>query len=348
MSSGAVTTGSLTAGELAERVEGELIGPAGIEINGVEAMHVAGPGHLSFIASSSYAAEWSTVKAGAALVSRGIEVPGHDPSTRALIVVDDAELALIKILTFFATEPDLPPVGVHSSAVVDESARLGSEVRIGPFVTIGAHAVIGDGVSLGSGVRVGQSAMIGDHSMISEHVIIGARCRVGSRCRIYPHASIGGDGFGFRPAMDGSGLSKIPHIGTVELGNDVELGANTCVDRGKFGATVIGEGTKIDNLVQVAHNVHIGSHCVIASQAGIAGSAVLGNWVQIGAQAGVADQVKVGDGARVGAKTGLMRDVEAGGTVLGTPADDARKFLRQVSSLRKLPEFMAKQRSSDR
>jgi len=338
----------LTTAALAELVGGDLEGPPDLEIHGVDAMDSADGRSLSFISSEAYAGHWSKSKAGAALVTRGLDVPGHDATARALIYVDDAELAMNTALNVFAPAPDWPDVGIHGTAIVDESVSLGADVRIGSGVVVGADAVLGDGVVLACGVQIGRGVVIGDATIVGSQSVIGRGCVIGRRCQLQPFVSVGADGFGYRPNADGSALEKVPQNGTVRIGDDVDLGAHTCVDRAKFGATEIGNGSKLDNMVQVAHNVRIGRNCVIAAQAGMAGSVQVGDWVQIGAQAGIADHLKIGDGARVGAKTGVMRDVDPGTTVLGTPAFEDRIFLRQLSCLRKLPKFMAMQRSRSR
>ena len=335
----------IATGELATLLHAELLGSDSIILDGIESMHAAGPAQLTFISTQSFAGQWADCNAGAALVSRGIEVPGHDPVRRALLVVDDAEQSMIDMLERLAPEAACPPPGVHPSASIDSTAQLGADVCIGPFVSVGPEATIGSGAILEEGVRVGRSAAIGAGAWLGMNAVIGERCVVGERCRLHAMVCLGADGFGYRPRSDGSGLRKVPHIGTVHIGADVELGAGTCVDRGKFGATVIGDGTKLDNLVQIGHNVRIGEHCVIAAQTGLAGSVVVGNWVQIGAQAGVTQHVTIGDGARIGAKAGVIRDVAAGSSVAGIPADDSRITLRQISCIRKLPEFMATVRS---
>ena len=339
---------SLTAASLAELVHGDLDGPAELLLHGVDSMQGAGAGVLTFISSDAYAKGWADCNASAALVSRGIEVPGHDSSTRAIVVVDDAELAMNTVLTHFAPEPDWPEPGVHETAIVHASVRMGAGVRIGPRVLVGAGVELGDDVVLCAGAQIGRGARIGDGSSIGAQSVIGRDCILGCRCQLQPYVSVGADGFGYRPNADRTALEKVPQNGIVRIGDDVDLGAHTCVDRAKFGETLIGDGSKLDNMVQVGHNVVIGRNVVIAAQAGMAGSVRVGDWAQIGAQAGIADHLTIGEGARVGAKTGVMRDVEPGTSVLGTPAFEDRIFLRQLSSLRKLPEFMAMQRSQSR
>ncbi|MBM43934.1 MAG: UDP-3-O-(3-hydroxymyristoyl)glucosamine N-acyltransferase [Phycisphaerae bacterium] len=338
----------VTTGELAGMLGATLEGPEDLLLDGVEALHAAGTSDLSFITSENYADRWAESSAGAALVSEGVTVPGHDASVRALLIVPDAELSMIDVLERLAPEVVPPPPGVDETSSVHPSVELGAGACIGPHVSIGANCVLGDGVVIEGGARIGNDVQVGEGTWIGLNAVVGDRVSIGARCRLHSLTCLGTDGFGFRPAPDGKGLRRVPHVGTVHLGDDVELGAGTCVDRGKFGVTSIGNGSKLDNLVQVAHNVRIGCHCVVAAQAGFAGSVTVGDWVQIGAQVGVADHVSIGDGARVGAKAGVMRDVPAGTSVLGTPADESRKILRQVSCLRKLPQFMAAQGSQER
>lgn len=327
---------SYTTGDLAKAVNGRLNGPDSISIKGINALREAGPDQIAFIADTIHARQWGESKAGAALISEGLDADDHDPASRALIVVQNAEIASIELLKRFQPPELRPDPGVHRTAWLHESVKLGRGVRIGPHVCVDRDCVIGDGVTLHAGARLYAKVTVGDGAMIHAGCVIRERCRVGHNVILNPGVVIGADGFGYRPAPDGSGLLKIPHLGGVIVEDDVEIGANTCVDRGKFGDTVIGAGTKIDNLVQIAHNCRIGRSCVIAGLAGLAGSVTVGDGVQIGAQAGLTEHLTVGDGARIGAQAGVMRDVPAGASVVGSPAVDAREAFRQVAALRKL------------
>jgi len=211
---------SLTAADLAELVRGELDGPSSLVLHGVDAMQSAGSGVLTFITSDAYAKHWSDAAASAALVTRGIEVPGHDAGARALIVVDDAELAMNTVLTHFAPEADWPEPGVHTTAIVHESAGLGSGVRIGPRVLVGAGVELGDDVVLCAGAQVGRGARIGSGSVVGPQSVIGRDCIIGNRCQLQPYVSIGADGFGYRPNADRTGLEKVPQNGIVRIGED--------------------------------------------------------------------------------------------------------------------------------
>ncbi|MHC4908451.1 MAG: UDP-3-O-(3-hydroxymyristoyl)glucosamine N-acyltransferase [Planctomycetota bacterium] len=330
---------SLTSAELADRLNGRLQGAGDLPVRGVEAVQAAASDQVTFVTNARFAGQWLEGRAGTAVVTRGAE-PDEIPPDRAAIIVDDAETALIEVLNLFAPEPDHPAIGVHPSSIVDETAMIGADVRIGAHATVGREARIGDRVVLAPGVRIGARASVGADTIVMENVVIGARCTVGERGLLHAGAVIGADGFGFRASPDGRGILKIPQIGTVEIGNDVEIGANACIDRGKFGPTSIGDGVKLDNLVQIAHNVRIGPCSLLAALTGLAGSVEVGAGVLIGGNAGASEHVKIGDGARVGAKAGVIRDVPPGQAVWGFPAVEHQQSLRQVAALRKLPDLI--------
>jgi UDP-3-O-[3-hydroxymyristoyl] glucosamine N-acyltransferase len=317
-------------------VGGELNGPPGLRVMSIKSLDDAGPDDLTFIAARRYARKWGGCKAGAALINAGIKVDGHDASRRALIAVPDAELALIAVLHAFAPERTMPDVGVHPTAWVHESAKLGKGVRIGAHVSVGRECEIGENVILHAGVRIYSFVTIGAGTEIHGNTVVRERCTIGKRVLMQQNVSVGADGFGYRPTQDGMGLIKIPHIGTVEIGDDVEIGSSSCIDRGKFGATSIGAGTKIDNLVQIAHNCRIGRCCILAGHCGLSGSVTLGDGVLIGGGAGVKEQTVIGSGAKVAAMAGIMRDIPAGETHLGLPAEEASQALRVIAAMRKM------------
>ena len=329
-----------TTSALAEQVAGELRGSANLEIVGVNALDDASADQITFIADAAHAERWADAQAGAAVVTNGIEAKGHDPQSRALIFVPQAELAMIEILRLFEPAPPVPDAGVHHTAVVDETAKLGREVRVGPHVSVGPEATVGDGVVLHAGVRIYAGAQIGEGSVLHANAVVRERCRLGRGVILNQNVSIGADGFGYRPAADGKRLMKSPHVGIVILQDDVEIGANSCVDRGKFGATVVGEGTKIDNLCQIAHNCRIGRCCVIAGLTVVGGSVTIGDGTQVGGTVAVAEHVRIGSGVSIGGGSGVMRDIPDGKTYLGTPATDATETLRQWAAIRKLPGWM--------
>ncbi|MSQ91074.1 MAG: UDP-3-O-(3-hydroxymyristoyl)glucosamine N-acyltransferase [Phycisphaerales bacterium] len=324
----------VTASEIATRTGGALDGLGSIVICGVSDLRGAVETDATFISNASYANLWSECRAGVALVSRGLTVPGHDPSKRALIRVDDADIAMIALLEHFAPPPVAPPRGVHPTAVV-ESGEL-DEISVGPLAWIGANCHIGRRVVIHSGARIYPGVSIGDETVIHSNVVVRENCEIGCRVILHAGAVIGTEGFGYRPAPDRQGLLRIPHLGTVVLEDDVEIGSCTCVDRGTFGATRIGAGTKIDNHCQIGHNVKIGRSTVIAGLSGIAGSCVIGDWVRIGAGTGIADHRTVGSGAQLAARTALINDVPAGETWGGMPAREIKTEMRHILALQKL------------
>lgn len=331
---------SHTTESIAALVGGKLIGPGDLLIGGVEQVQHARPGQLTFIGEARYARRWVRSEASAALVTRGVEV--EPVAGRALIFVDQADLAMARVLDLFAPPVVGPAEGVHASAVVDASAKIGEGVRIGPNCVVGPGVGLGAGCVLHAGVTVLDHSRLGARCVLWPGVVIRDRCTLGDRCIIHPNAVIGSDGFGYRPGeRDGQTiLVKMPHIGTVRIGDDVEIGAGSCVDRGKFSATFIDDHTKIDNLVQIAHNVRIGKCVVVAGCSAIAGSATIGDHAMIGGLAGVRDHIKVGGAARITSGAHATRDVPAGETWGGSPAMPLKQAARQAVALRKLPDLV--------
>ena len=333
-----------TAAELASLVGGRLEGFADAPVRGMNAMDAAGPDEATFITDDRYASRWASSRAGVAILAESVACEVGDPSRRALVRVKHAELALAKVLEAFAAPPEGPAEGVHPSAVVDPTARIGRGVRIGALVVVGREATIGDGCALHAGAKIYGQVTLGERCVIHSNAVIRERCVLGREVVVNACAVIGGDGFGYRPSADGRTMVRIPHLGNVVLGDHVEIGANTCVDRAKFGSTVIGAGSKIDNLCQIAHNCRIGRMTVIAGLTGLAGSVQVGDGVQIGGNCGIADHRSIGDGVRLAAKSGVMEDIPAGQTWGGYPAQDIRAELRLVAAVRKLPEWSRKLR----
>lgn len=334
---------------VAEWVGGTVVGDGDVRISSLESIEYAGPNQLTFVGSSRHARLWTEMPmseagrgrlAAAALVSDGLLPRDVDSAGRSLLFVADADQAMIDLLERFAPPPHVPPPGIHPSAVVSPSAMLGRDVRIGAHVSIDDGCSLGDDVVLHAGVRLYPQVRIGDGSTLHANCVVRERCTLGRRVVLHPGVMIGADGFGYRPAPGGAGLRKVPQIGTVEIHDDVEIGSGSCVDRAKFGATVVGAGTKIDNLVQIAHNCRIGRSCVIAGCVGLAGSVTIGDGAQIGGGASIADHRTIGRRARIGAMSGVIADVADGATMLGIPAQDSMVALRQSAALRKLPEFM--------
>lgn len=340
---------SHTTGSIAAYLDGrpgsapgsvELDGRGDLAITHLETLERAGKGALTFIRSRAYAQDWAKSGATAALISRGISAEGHDPSSRALIWVPDADLALNVVLELLATRSTARAPGVHASAVVDPAATVAPGASVGPNCTAEAGAVIGEGSVLVANVYLGHNARVGRACTLHAGVSVLDRCIIGDGCILHAGVVIGADGFGFRPAPDGRGVVKIPHIGHVEIGRAVEIGANSCVDRAKFGATIIGDGTKIDNLVQVGHGCRVGRSCLICGQVGLAGSVEIGDGAMLGGQAGAADNVRVGAGAMVAAQAGVMKDMPAGESWFGMPGGPAMAFFRDTATLRKLAQKM--------
>ena len=331
---------SITTGELAAMLGGELVGPATVRIAGARGIEDARPTDLTFIRSPQFAAKWTASKAGAALVTRGVEVPGHDPSSRALIVVPSADLAMASLLEKIAPPHVRPAPGVHPTAVVDPSAQIAPDARIGALCVIGAGTSIGPGAVLHPRVTVGANVRIGPQVEIFPGVVLYDLTEIGPKSIIHAGVVIGADGFGFVPDPKTGGVMKVAHAGNVRIGAGVEIGANSCIDRAKFDSTVIGDGTKIDNLVQIAHNCVIGRGCIICGVTGVAGSVKMGDGVVIGGSCGVADAMEIGARATIGAGSGVMNDVPAGETWLGYPAQPGRAQLRTWSAVRELPEVL--------
>ena len=329
-----------TVEEINDKINGKLRGDPSILITSVDHVANAMKNQLTFIGEKKYIKLWRQSSASAALVNNGLNIkPGPD---HALIFVSDADLALAQVLEMFAPELPTCGVGIHPTAVIDPTAEVGAGCVIGAGCYIGSGVVVGENTVLYPNVTILDHTCIGSGTVIWSGTIIRERCRIGNACIIHPNVTIGADGFGYRPSADGRGMVKIPQIGTVEIGDGVEIGAGSCVDRGKFSATLIGDGTKIDNLVQIAHNCKIGRSCVMAGQSGLAGSVTLGDGVIMGGRAIVSDHVTVGAGARLGGNAGVMSDVPPGKTLLGIPADDYRKTLKVWASMKKLPR-LAKQ-----
>ena len=321
-----------TLGEIASLLNGELSGgEADVDIEGVGTITEAGPRQVTFLTNMRYARWLDDCRAAAVVVDRDADVDSPVP----LIRCDNAYLAFSKLIARFAPPPDLPTSGVHPSAVVAPDAELGREVAVGPGVCIGSGAVIGDRVRLCTGTYVGRDCRVGADSLLFQHVILREDCILGERVIVYPGAVIGSDGFGYAP--DGAAWRKIPQIGNVVVEDDVEIGCNTTIDRGALGSTRIGRGTKIDNLVQIAHNVVVGPNSIMAGQVGISGSCKLGEHVILMGQVGLAGHLKLGDNVILGAKSGLSKDIPSGETWLGYPARPAMTTKRIEASLHKLP-----------
>ncbi|MEO5804663.1 MAG: UDP-3-O-(3-hydroxymyristoyl)glucosamine N-acyltransferase [Verrucomicrobiota bacterium] len=322
-----------TAAELAQQLNGEVIGDASISIIGFAPASAAKPGDLTFAENGKYfgAAEQST--ASAILVDAGFQ-----STQKVLIRVKNARIAFAKVLPLFFPEQKFV-AGIHATAVVDSSAQIDSSAHIGAHCFIGAKVKIGARTVLEGGNQVAAESIVGEDTRIFPNVTMYRRTQIGSRVRIHSGSVIGSDGFGY--VFDSGFHRKIPQTGRVIIHDDVEIGANVTIDRGALGPTTIGKGTKIDNMVQIAHNVTIGEHCVIVAQVAIAGSTKLGNYVTVAGQAGIAGHLKIGDRATIAGKSGIMLDIAEGEKWFGSPiAAPDREMKRQLLAVQKLPELL--------
>ncbi|MCF8274380.1 MAG: UDP-3-O-(3-hydroxymyristoyl)glucosamine N-acyltransferase [Flavobacteriaceae bacterium] len=324
---------SFTIQEINAVLNGELIGNTSQRIDGPEQLEKAKINQITFIGSQKYVKLWAKSKASVAIVNDNLTLePGEN---RAFIKVKNADLAMAKILDLFNPPTPVFDTNIHPTAVIHESAIIGSDCKIGANCYIGKDVVLGNGVVLYPNVCIFDETIIGDSTTVWSGTVIRERCVIGNHCIFHTNVSIGADGFGYRPSDDGRGLVKIPQIGNVIIGHYVEIGANSCVDRAKFSSTIIGDGCKIDNLVQIAHNSVMGRFCIMAGHSGLAGSVTLGDGVIIGGSASIKDHTTIHSGATVGAGSGVVGDVEAGKTVLGYPAQDARDMLKQWVAMRR-------------
>ncbi len=324
--------GPFTVAEIASRIGAEIAGAgeAGRVLRDVAPLDSATADDLSFLDNRHYLDAFRNTSAGAVIVTTKLAASAP-PGTTLLLTPQPYRAYALAAQAFYPEPPPVP--GIAPSAAVDPSAVLGEGCAVE------AHAVIGAGAQLGRRCLVGANAVIGPAVTLGDDVRVGANaslshCLIGARVRVYPGARIGQDGFGFAPDPDAP--VKVPQLGRVVIGDDVEIGANTTIDRGAGPDTVIGSGTMIDNLVQIGHNVQIGRCCVIVAQVGISGSTRLGDYVMIGGQAGLTGHLAIGNGARIGAQSGVVRDVPPGATVMGAPAVLASEFYLQVARLRRL------------
>lgn len=331
----------LTAAEIANIVGGRLAGDPATCVSGVNGLDEAQPGDLVFVRGRRFLEQLKTTRAAAALVPEEV---ADCPLVQ--IVVENPDLAFVQVLQRLSAHQIPHPNGIHPAAIIGIGVSLGADVALDANVRIADYAVLGDRVVVYPGAYIGAGVRLGADTVVYPNVSIREHCEIGARCVIHANTVIGSDGFGFVPGPDG--WFKIPQVGRVILGDDVEIGSNTAIDRATFGVTRIGCGTKIDNLVQIGHNVRVGEHCVIAGKVGIAGSAVIGNRVRIGAQAGINGHIEIGDGASIGARAGVTSSVPAGATVSGFPAIDHNQQRRVMVAQTHLPELGRRLRQLER
>jgi UDP-3-O-[3-hydroxymyristoyl] glucosamine N-acyltransferase len=331
----------MTVGEIAELLHGKVIGNSQAAIRGLAKIEEAGPDDLTFIANPKYAKYLEESRAGVILVNSSLT-----PSDGTVIVVDDPYLCFVKLLEIFYPEVREVEIGIHPSAAVDNTAELGEGVAVGACCVIESGARIGAETVLYPHAFVGCNVVIGDHCTIHSHASLRCGVRLGNHVVIQNGAVIGSDGFGFAAEMEK--FRKIPQVGIVVIEDDVEIGANTTIDRATIGQTLIRRGTKIDNLCQIAHNVTIGRHCVIAAQTGIAGSTSIGDHCQMGGQVGMVGHLKIGDGAMFGAQSGVSNNVASGSIVSGSPSRPIAAWRRIEASLNRLPDLLKRVREIEK
>lgn len=322
----------LRLSQIAQMVQGNLVGDGDLAITGSRALLQSGPQDISFVADDRQQRSLAQCQA-AALIAK----PGVRHNDLPIIEVPDPFAAFLSIYQYF--HPPLPAhePGIDPRAAIDPTAQIGSDCYIGPFASVGAGTVVGDRCVLHAGVSIGRHCTVGSDCLIYSNAVVYDSCRLGDRVILHASSVIGADGFGYR--LDKGRHVKIPQMAGVDLGNDVEIGAGTMIDRGTFEPTIIGEGTKIDNMVQIGHNCKIGKHNLLVSQVGVGGSSSTGDYVVMAGQVGVADHVHIGDQAVLGAQAGVPSDVPAKTRVLGAPARPERDAKVILLSLDKLPEI---------
>jgi UDP-3-O-[3-hydroxymyristoyl] glucosamine N-acyltransferase len=324
--------------ELAEIVGGEIFGDPDVTIHGVAGIREAKKGQITFLANPKYEPYLQTTCASAVIAE-------HEGNTGAPIVrVSNPYLAFLKVVTLFSeNEHEKYPRGIHPTAVIDESAVIGKDTAIGAYATIGANARVGDGTTILPLVCICEDVKIGENCLIFPHVTVREGCQIGNRVIIHSGAVIGSDGFGY--ANDGGTYYKIPQIGIVKIEDDVEIGANSTIDRATTGVTLIQKGSKLDNLVQIAHNVVVGENSILAAQVGVSGSTELGKNVTLAGQAGLVGHIKIGDGARVGAQGGVTKSIPPNVSVSGYPAREHSLARKIYAAMGRLPGILKEFRS---
>ncbi len=327
----------ITVSEIAQAVRGSLEGSENVRIDGAAGLEEATERHISFFSNPKYIDQLTRTKAGAVLLP--VETNGLKlPSGSALIRVPNPPLAYAQVLGLFERQKQKHPApGIHPSAVVSPQAKVAATAAIGPLTVVEDSAEIGENAIIYSGCYIGARCSVGEKSLIYPNVVLREETQIGARVIIQPGAVLGSDGYGF--STQGGKHHKIPQIGRVVVENDVEIGANVTVDRATTGETRIGEGTKIDNLVHIAHNVHIGKNCLIVAQVGISGSTRIGNQVTLAGQVGIVGHITIGDGATIAAQSGVMNNVAPGEALWGTPVRPIRDMKKLLILFGKLPEM---------
>ena len=323
-----------SAKQIAAYIQGEIVGDENATVHTFAKIEEGIPGAISFLSNPKYTPYIYESKASIILVNKDF-VPEHDIKA-TLIKVDNAYESLAKLLTLYEqSKPKL--TGIDSLAYIAPTANVGQNVYIGPFAYIGDYAEIGDNTAIHPHATVSAGAKVGSDCILYPNVTVYHDCRVGNRCILHAGCVIGADGFGFAPTPEG--YEKIPQIGITILEDDVEIGANTCVDRATMGATIVHRGVKLDNLVQIAHNDEIGSHTVMAAQVGIAGSTKVGEWCMFGGQVGIAGHIHIGNKVDLGAQSGVPGSLKDGSRLIGTPPMELKPYFKAQAVFRKLPDM---------
>ncbi len=323
-----------SAKQIAAYIQGEIVGDENATVHTFAKIEEGIPGAISFLSNPKYTPYIYESKASIILVNKDF-VPEHDIKA-TLIKVDNAYESLAKLLTLYEqSKPKL--TGIDSLAYIAPTAKVGQNVYIGPFAYIGDYAEIGDNTAIHPHATVSAGAKVGSDCILYPNVTVYHDCRIGNRCILHAGCVIGADGFGFAPTPEG--YEKIPQIGITILEDDVEIGANTCVDRATMGATIVHRGVKLDNLVQIAHNDEIGSHTVMAAQVGIAGSTKVGEWCMFGGQVGIAGHIHIGNKVDLGAQSGVPGNLKDGSRLIGTPPMELKPYFKAQAVFRKLPDM---------
>ena len=323
-----------SAKQIAEFIQGTIVGDENATVHTFAKIEEGMPGAISFLSNPKYTHYIYDTQSSIVLVNKDFEPEKEIKAT--LIKVDNAYESLAKLLNLY--EMSKPKkTGIDPLAYIAPTAKIGQNVYIAPFACVGDNAVIGDNTSLHPHATVGSGAKVGSNCILYPHVTVYHDCRVGNNCILHAGSVVGADGFGFAPSPEG--YEKIPQIGIVILEDNVEIGANTCIDRATMGATVIRKGVKLDNLIQIAHNVEVGSHTVMASQVGVAGSTKIGEWCMFGGQVGVAGHITVGNKVNMGAQSGVNGSVKDGKALIGTPPIEFKNYFKSSAVFKKLPDM---------
>lgn len=330
----------MTVSELAAHLGGQCFSaePARLQavVTGVASAQEARPGDVTFLGNPKYLAHVRSSKATVALVPLDFALEIQPVALR----VASPSAAFSEVVRRFAPLVPKPVLGIHPTAIIDSSVQLAADVAVGPYVVIEAGVSIGAGTTIGAGTIIGEGCQIGANCILHPRVTLYFGCALGNRVIIHSGAVLGADGFGYE-TKNGKHL-KVPQLGSVQIDDDVEIGANSCVDRARFGRTWIGEGTKIDNLCQIGHNTQIGKHAILCGHVGVSGSSRIGDYVVLAGQVGLAGHLTIGDHVIVSAQSGVASDLEAAGTYMGTPAIDAKKWRRQTVRLHQIEEMAAR------